>query len=268
MEEVFIQTILKKILNSKIILEPYPHIVVENFLDDDFHKKLNLPNYNDLDNSVYFQDNKHSKKSIVDNSSDNSNYLMLLNENKNFKLFDDIFKNNKEIKNLIFKKFEKYLIDNLSVNLNDINTTTSINYSVSKPGYLKEIHIDRREHIINILYYLNECDNSAELELWKEKKLSKINDVFPKRSNMLLSKRYPIKKNSAIIMINLPWSYHSVSIQSNKFLNRKYIYVVWDYEKKSRVTNVNNNESIIWKKKVSVENENRRKNFINNEINK
>jgi hypothetical protein len=259
--------ILNKIKSANIIFEPYPHIVIENFLEDDFFKKLNLPNYDDIDDNVYFQDNKHSKKSIVDNSLDNSNYLKLLKINKNFKSFDDIFKNNIEIKNVIFKKFEKYLKEHLSMNLDDINTTTSINYSVSKPGYLKEIHIDRREHIINILYYLNECDDSAKLELWKEKKLSEINDVFPKRSDLLLSKSYPIKKNSAIIMINLPCAYHSVSIQSSKFLNRKYIYVVWDYVKNSRITNVANNKSIIWKKKVSVVNENRRINFINNEKN-
>ena len=258
--------ILNKIKTANITLEPYPHIVIDNFLEDNFFKKFNLPNYDEFDDNVYFQDNKHSKKSIVDNSLDNSNYLKLL-KNKNFNLFDDIFKNNIEIKNVIFKKFEKYLKEHLSMNLDDIDTTTSINYSVSKPEYLKEIHIDRREHIINILYYLNECDDSAKLELWKEKKLSEINDVFPKRSDMLLIKSYPIKKNSAIIMINLPWAYHSVSVQSSKFLNRKYIYVVWDYVKNSRIENVSNNESIIWKKKVSVVDENRRKNFINNEIN-
>ena len=67
--------ILNKIKYSKIVLKPYPHIVIEKFLDNEFYEKLNLPNYDDLDNNVLFQDNKHSKKSVVDNAIDKSSYL-------------------------------------------------------------------------------------------------------------------------------------------------------------------------------------------------
>ena len=268
MSDLYVEMIINKINNSTITIEPYPHIKIDNFLEETFKNNIILPDYDDIDDNVYFQDSKKSKKSIVDNSKDNSNYLKLLKNNEHFKMFNDIFKNDNRIFDTLIQKFGEHLSKNLSINIDDANISTSLNYSVSIPGYLKEIHVDRREHLLNILYYLNDCDDSAQLELWKEKNVKEANDVFPKRSDMIISKNYYIKQNSAIIMINLPWSYHSVSIQSEQFLNRKYIYVVWDYEKNSRVINDKNNESVIWKKKVYVEDETRRNNFLNNEKNK
>ena len=146
-------------------------------------------------------------------------------------------KKEKEVKGQLGKKKETarekmigqtigYRYDvNLLPDYNTINTSTSLNYSVSIPGYSKEIHIDRREHLINILLYVSDSNTSADLQLWKEKQRSEINDVFPKKSDLLLSKTYQAKQNRAVIMINLPWSYHSVTLQNENFLNRKYIYI-------------------------------------------
>ena len=50
--------------------------------------------------------------------------------------------------------------------------------------------------------------------------------------------------------------------QEDNFLERKYLYVVWDYESGSRKKKECNNDSEIWKKKVKVFDESRRENFF------
>jgi len=248
-----------------MVMEPFPHIVIENFLPEDVINDLStLPNYDEIDDNVYFQDALHTKKSIVDNNHDSVNYNMLLENNKTFTLFDSIFKEDNDVKDIIFDKFSKELTSNLTEDYTSFDTSTSINYSVSVPGYSKEIHVDRREHLINILLYVSDDNNSANLRLWKEINKTEICDVFPSSDEVELTKTYAPKKNTAVIMINLPWAYHSVDEQQATFLNRKYIYVVFDFEKTDRKEDhKDNNDALIWNKKVGVLNESRRQNFIN-----
>ncbi len=39
--------IINKIKTAKITIEPYPHIIIDDFLEYDFFYKLNLPNYDE-----------------------------------------------------------------------------------------------------------------------------------------------------------------------------------------------------------------------------
>ena len=256
--------LIQKIKESPMKTEPFSHIVIDDFLPkeyiDDFS---NLPNYDELDNKVYFQDKKQSKKSVADNNPDKSNYNLLLKKSHLFKEFDDVFKKDNLLKNAIFDKFSEDLDSSLTEDYRSFETSTSLNYSVSIPGYSKEIHVDRREHLINILLYVSESSDSANLELWKEKSETDFCDVFPSSEDLVLSKRYSPKKNTAVIMINFPWAYHAVDEQKQDFLNRKYIYVVFDFEKTARDDEKHDsNDSLIWKKKVLVSNEERRQNFL------
>ena len=268
-KDIYINSIKTHILNTisniNLIFEPYPHIYIDEFFPKTF--KLNLPNYNDIDDNVYYQDTQKTKKVITYNSD---NYQNLVSNNYHFKIINELFKNDNEIRDLIFDKFKEILNENIENNLENIDKSVNINYAVSIPKYSKEIHVDRREHLINILYYNVDVDIDAEnyggnLELWKLKNNDSKNeyDVFPPKKDLFLSKSYKSKNNSAIIMINLPNSYHSVKLQNELFLNRKYIYIVWDYEKNSRDLKDNNNNSLIWKKKNKVYSEDRRQNFLN-----
>lgn len=256
--------ISNKILNAKMESDPFSHIVIDDFLPEEYIENFSkLPNYNEIDNNVYFQDKKHSKKSIADNNPDKTNYNLLLNKSKLFKEFDLLFKKDDSLKDIIFERFSYDLNKSLVKDYNSFETSTSLNYSVSIPGYSKEIHVDRREHLINILLYVSDDNDSANLQLWKEKNKSDICDVFPSSENLTLSKVYQPKKNTAVIMINFPWAYHAVDEQKSNFLNRKYIYVVFDFEKTEREGEKHDsNSSLIWKKKVEVLDENRRKNFL------
>lgn len=257
--------ILEKIKSAIVETEPFSHIIIPDFLPESYIKDFsNLPNYHDIDENVYFQDLKHSKKSIADNNPDKSNYKSLLDTYDKFNDFDKICKEDSELKNVIFEKFSNELKAHLNQDYKSFNTSTSLNYSVSIPGYSKEIHVDRREHLINILLYVSEDNKSANLHLWKEKNIYDVCDVFPSSNELKLSKSYSPKRNTAVIMINLPWAYHSVDEQKKSFLNRKYIYVVFDFEKTDRDDSKHdNNQSLIWKKKVEVLDNERRQNFLN-----
>ena len=257
--------LLNKIFNAKIESEPFSHIVIDDFLPEEYIENFsNLPNYNEIDDNVYFQDKKHSKKSVADNHPNKTNYQSLLDKSELFKEFDNLFKQDNSLKNSIFEKFSDDLKNSLVQDYKTFETSTSLNYSVSIPGYSKEIHVDRREHLINILLYVSDNNDSANLELWKEKYETDMCDVFPSSDDLILSKVYKPKRNTAVIMINLPWAYHAVDEQKSDFLNRKYIYVVFDFEKTEREGEKHDsNNSLIWKKKVDVLDEQRRQNFLN-----
>ena len=267
-KSIYINNIKKYIIdninNIDIILDPYPHIYISNFFPEDFI--LELPNYDEIDDNVYYQDT-HKTKKVITYNSDNYNELVL--KNYNFSIINELFKNDNDIRDLIFDKFKKILNENLENNFESIDKNVDINYAVSIPGYSKEIHVDRREHLINILYYdtdidFDSNDYGSDLQMWKLKDENiNVYDVFPNKKDLILCKSYKPQKNSAVIMINLPNSYHSVTSQQELFHNRKYIYIVWDYEKNSRNLKQNNNDSLIWKKQNKVYSEDRRKNFIN-----
>lgn len=62
MSELCTEMIINKINNSTITMEPYPHIKIDNFLEENFQNNIILPDYDDIDDNVYFQDSKKSKK--------------------------------------------------------------------------------------------------------------------------------------------------------------------------------------------------------------
>ena len=119
--------ILEKIKSAIVETEPFSHIVIPDFLPESFIKDFsNLPNYHDIDENVYFQDLKHSKKSIADNNPDKNNYKSLLDTYDKFNDFDKICKEDNELKNVIFEKFSNELIyrniENLIVEYIQIQT--------------------------------------------------------------------------------------------------------------------------------------------------
>ena len=61
----------KKIINSKIKLSPFPHIVIRNFFPKNELDKLNkiLPDYNDIDKKkIIFQSTSETKKTVMPDS--------------------------------------------------------------------------------------------------------------------------------------------------------------------------------------------------------
>lgn len=58
MSNLYAEMLINKINHSTITMEPYPHIKIDNFLEENFHNNIILPDYDDIDDNVYFQDSK------------------------------------------------------------------------------------------------------------------------------------------------------------------------------------------------------------------
>ena len=117
-----------------------------------------------------------------------------------------------------------------------------------------------------VFYPYSESSRGGEICLDKIKKPQETYDIFPSKNSLKISKKYKVTNNSCIIILNVPWAYHSVNnYYGNK--DRKYFYMVYDFPiKKSGSKIVNRkkgfNENDFWKYKVKVKSENRKKVFL------
>tara|TARA_B100000586_G_C20093675_1_gene421322 strand:+ start:99 stop:881 length:783 start_codon:yes stop_codon:yes gene_type:complete len=252
----------KKIIKSKINLDPFPYIFIRNFIDKSFLKKLNksLPSFKELEGGgVMYQSSSKTKKTILPNST----IYKKLSRNKFFRSTDILFKN---LEPTIVKKFEEQIKIYVNKNFQKSKLNYHSSFSIMRKGYKKSSHLDRRDHLISMIFYPEtEASKGGEICLDKMKKSQETYDIFPSK-NSLISKKYKVINNSCIIILNVPWAYHSVpNYYGNK--DRKYFYVVYDFPIKKSGSKISNrkkgfNENDFWKYKVKVKSEKRKKVFL------
>lgn len=255
--------IKKKIEKSKIILKPFPHIIIKEFLPKTALDKLNqiLPSYNDVnDNNVIFQSSSETKKTIM---PDSDIFKGLLKE----KIFKDVNDNLKKIKPIILKKFKNEILKNVNSTFTNSKIIYNMNFALMKKGYLKSPHLDRRDHLISGIYYPASKSNvGGDLQLWGTKNREKFYDVFPSKKNLKIFKNYKIKKNFCVFFLNVPWAYHAVN-KYNGNTDRKYFYIDYDFNlKSSSSSSVNRkkglNQNAFWKFPVKVKSSLRKEVFF------
>jgi len=137
-----------------------------------------------------------------------------------------------------------------------------------KNGYKKSAHLDRRDHLIHMIYYSDSNPNKGgEIVLNKiSKNKQNIYDIFPPKKLLKVQKKYKVSKNCLLIILNVPWAYHSVNFYRGQ-KDRKYFYMVYDFPiKKSGSITKNRkkgfNVNDYWVHKVSVKSKKRKKIFL------
>ena len=253
----------QQIQKSKLKTDPFPYIFIKNFNPNSFNKKLNkiLPNFKELSNSeVMFQSKSQTKKTLLPSSN---LYKKIKNE-KNINDLNNLFK---KLKPVIIKKFKKEINKYVVEKFQKTKLNYHSSYSVMKKGYLKSAHLDRRDHLIHMIYYSSsESNKGGEICIQKLKKNEKKFDVFPEKKSISTFKKYKIFPNSCIIILNVPWAYHSV----NKYVgkkDRKYFYMVYDFPIKKKGSKVENrkkgfNGNVFWKQKVKIKSRKRKNVFL------
>lgn len=255
-----------KIESSILKNKPFPYFAVKNLIP---HKELNqlnkiLPSFNEIeDQDIYHQVKSDTKKVLLPNSKI---YKKLIKKTS-FKKLNSLFE---KLKPFILKKFDEPIKNYVNKKYQKSRLTFHSVFSLMKKGYYLKPHIDRREHLITILFYpSSQALKGGDIKLMQLKKNpNKINnfDVFPKTNSLKLGKSFKIKNNFCLITLNVPWSYHSVSKYSGK-KDRKYFYFVYDFPTKdvgAKLKNrkKGNNQNTFWKSKVSVFSQKRRKEFF------
>ena len=210
---------LDKFKNSFHKNSPFPHVVLDNFLSDNFFNNL-----------------EKDKKKI---------------DHNNGKKFSTDFEKNKWIsKNTELPKSIKTIIDELNTDLwiknisqlanienvftTKVSNTNLANYHEMKDGGYLGSHVDHSDdpdtglpHVLNLLLYLSEEWNNE----WGGSTL-----LFDKYGEKLM-KEVNYVPNRAIIFLHTPYSFHGVKKINKKETNRKSIYV--DYYSKEKNPYVN-----------------------------
>jgi hypothetical protein len=255
--------IKNKVLKSQLHPSPYPYMFIRNFIKKKDLKKINsiLPSYKNLyGNDIMYQSKSKTKKTILPSSK----FYKKLNKDKKFVKFNVALK---KIMPDVLKKFDKHI--KLHVNKEYINSKLIYHssYSVMTNGYIKSPHTDRRDHLITIIFYADsDCKKGGDILINKIINHKKNYDIFPDKKNILIKKRYKIPGNSCLIILNVPWAYHSVSKYfGNK--DRKYFYCVYDFPIKKSGSAIENrkkgfNKNNFWKKRVELLSNERKNNFL------
>ena len=253
----------KKIINSKLKLSPFPHIIIKDFLPKLDLYKLNeiLPSYDDIGKKqVIFQSSSKTKKTIMPDSK----IFKSLIKKKFFKQANNVLE---KIKPTVLKKFNDEIIKNVNTEFVNSKIKYNMNFAVMKKGYLKSPHLDRRDHLISGIYYpASEINKGGNLQLYKTVKKTKTFDVFPSKRNIKIAKNYKINKNFCLFFLNIPGAYHGVS----KYIgatDRKYFYIDYDFNLKNSSSSAKNrkkglNQNSFWKNSVKVKSSFRKKTFF------
>tara|TARA_B110000503_G_scaffold142571_1_gene239808 strand:+ start:9651 stop:10436 length:786 start_codon:yes stop_codon:yes gene_type:complete len=253
----------KNIIKSKLNLKPYPYIFIKNLLDKKSLKELNqiLPSFKDLNSKeILYQSKSQTKKTIMPDSQ----IYKQLKKNKCFKEFDKLFV---KLKPYIIKKFRGEINNIVNYPFKDNQLKYHSSFSIMKKGYIKSSHIDRRDHLITIIFYANsDHTKGGDISIDELKKKTKIFDIFPKQDEIKSKRIYKVPNNSCLIILNTPSAYHSVTKYRGN-TDRKYFYCVYDFPiKNSGSLKLNRkkgfNKNYFWKNKVDIFSNKRKKIFL------
>ncbi len=253
----------KKITKSKLNLQPFPHIIIKDFLPKATLDKLNkvLPNYDDVDEkNVIFQSLSKTKKTVMPDSKIFKNLLKK-------KIFNQINKNLKKIKPIVLRKFNNQISKHVNPNFINSKIKYNMNFGLMIKGYVKSAHLDRRDHLISGIFYpKSESNKGGNLQMCGSLDKRKFFDVFPSKKNLRIIKNYRIKDNFCVFFLNVPWAYHAVS-KYNGNRDRKYFYIDYDFSVKESSSSTKNrkkgsNLNSLWKVPVKVKSLSRKETFF------
>ncbi len=258
-----LQDVRKKIINSKIFLEPFPYLFVKNFLNKNDITEINreLPSFKEIEGAdILYQSTSKTKKTLLPNSSI---YKDLVKKDS-FKKINHLFK---KLQPIIIKKFSLEIAKHVKKQHQNKKLNYHSSFSIMKNGYEKSAHLDRRDHLIHmILYTFSQHEKGGEICMNKTKKKEKVYDIFPSKKDLRVYKKHKVYSNSCIIILNVPWAYHSV-LKYNGKSDRKYFYMVYDFPVKKSGSKIKNrikgfNQNEFWNYKVKVKSQKRKKVFL------
>jgi hypothetical protein len=187
--------------------KPFPHIILDNFLDDTF-----FSNFNEGDFSIEKHRNDHLDTFLEKNKSNSRNVDLP----ENIKQLISALNKDEFVKNL---RGLTGIKDLFSTSVG--NTALSNYHEMYKSGFVGT-HVDHSSepetgspHVLNILIYLTKgwdrsWGGSTQLANKNGRKIEKVVSYVP---------------NRAVIFLHTPYSFHGVSQIENNLKKRSSVYV-------------------------------------------
>lgn len=208
--------------------KPYPHIILDNFLDDNFFSNINTESF-----SIKKHRNEHLDTFLERNKS----------ISKNVELSDEIKKIVEELNSDKFVKNLKKLTGMDELFQTSVGNTALSNYHEMYESGFVGTHVDHSSepktgcpHVLNILIYLTKgwdksWGGSTILANKTGKKIEKIIDYTP---------------NRAVIFLHTPFSFHGVQELNNNLKKRSSVYVDYYSTKKKPYLNFDLDFKNVW----------------------
>jgi Rps23 Pro-64 3,4-dihydroxylase Tpa1-like proline 4-hydroxylase len=210
--------------NSK----PYPHIILDNFLDKDFFLNLDTESF-----GIEKCRNEHLDTFLERNKSNS----------KNVDLSNEIKKLVKELNSDKFVKNLKKLTGIEELFQTSVGNTALSNYHEMYESGFVGTHVDHSSepktglpHVLNILIYLTKgwdksWGGSTILANKNGKKIEKVIDYIP---------------NRAVIFLHTPFSFHGVQELKNNLKKRSSVYVDYYSSNKKPYLHFNLDFKNVW----------------------
>jgi Rps23 Pro-64 3,4-dihydroxylase Tpa1-like proline 4-hydroxylase len=210
--------------------DPFPHIIIENFLDieecSNIISDINL-NLKNLKSNLVMGGRKRIFSNFLKKNTSSYRFYNSLNTLAKFNFFfKTLMKINKLSKNktntnLIFDKIENKRANSIFNSLKKKmlpfmlkkKVFLEMDFSKAKKGYHREPHHDAPNKIMAFLIYLNDIKNKKEggsLEIYKYKKKENQYLQKPNFNKLKLVKKIYPKKGTMIIFLSSPFSVHGV----------------------------------------------------------
>lgn len=208
--------------------KPFPHIILDNFLDKNFFLNLNTNSF-----SIEKYRNDHSDTFFERNKSNT----------RNVDLSDEIKKLVEELNSDSFVKNLKKLTGMDELFQTSVGNTALSNYHEMYESGFVGTHVDHSSepktgypHVLNILIYLTKgwdksWGGSTILANKTGKKIEKIVDYIP---------------NRAVIFLHTPFSFHGVQELKGNLKKRSSVYVDYYSTNKKPYLNFNLNFKNVW----------------------
>lgn len=213
-------SILQNFKNSKLCNHPFPHIVIENCLNEDLYHQLTetFPNElvdietNNKRGDIYSHQLKDENKIVWKKFLDYHCNIKFLDEV--LEAFNSYFNTQKKLYNKIAKLRENKINIYPTISEYELSMSASISYNtpVIKESSVRGPHRDKSNKLYGALLYMkDEKDNSigGDLELYcSDRSFKKI--VY--------------NKNTLVLFINNEKSFHGVSERNKTNFIRKFCY--------------------------------------------
>jgi len=226
--KITIQELFDRIKNSNVQKEPFEHLIVDNFLPDEFYKELakELESddfANNYERGPYgnierfgadLTDYKGWKNSgcKITTTTHKGNYQSLLStNNKNVQMFVDLLLKNE-------KSFCSLLCSKLRTEKFQDNYFFHINMTKDRTNYTIEPHTDNTENIFTLLFYAPETDCNKDFGLTVYDKNKKVN------------KRIPFEPNKLIVFAPTDESWHGVDPLTNNLVGTRNSFQMFFYK--------------------------------------
>ena len=253
-------SLFQNIKNAKINSKPFPHVIIENALNDELYEKLsnNFPKQNNF--KIKFTENNKRDDIFIENINNqdlDKDIIKFVNYHGSKKFFDEIinyfgdqiikihgefFNDINSLKNIIISK--ERILKNEKISLEQskiynkrkifLHSAASVNTPVYKKSSVRGPHLDKLDKLFGGLFYLkhpSDISKGGNLEILEwEKHITFENKIKNIESEKIIKQCSPVTKinykaNSFIFFINSINSLHSVTQRDLTDFERRFFYI-------------------------------------------